>query len=621
MTVRVAGGTETQPVPAVRRRAPVFTDRAAAELTRLGVRIEELFATPVDVEWTLADGTFAIVQARPITALPPEPVRWAPPIPGVWLRGGGIMEFITEPVSPFMETFVTPLFEQTVYELAEQFGIADLFTWPMGCFVNGYIYGRLDMHLRPHHALGFIRSFRAHMQSVDRWPAALQQYRSSVAALCRPKPTMLTARELNERMEALILAGGRYWNHIGMIIRVIIDREGRFTKFYNRSIRRSGDPGPEIFLRGQENRPLEAERSVYVLAQAARALPGVADILTATDRDVIKALADTAPGREFRQRLKIHLDQFGYQIASLDPLWPALDDDPRPVLKAVQGYLAGQESPQVRQRRMMKEQTAALDAIASRLISQQRRKFRALLSDAQEMARLREDAMFELGLAWRPLYQCALELGRRMVATDALAAAEEIFWLTRAELQMAITHLDANRKLKPFQDTVCARQDLWRRRQSLQPPPLLPVGSKPKFWWKYVFPVPEMEQQPDATMITGPGVSPGKITAVARVITSPGAMDRLNKGEVLVTHLTTPAWTPLFAYAAALVTDLGGPLSHGSIVAREYGIPAVMGTGLATRRIRDGQVVTVDGAAGRVYLQNADAQRIGDVAISKIQTP
>jgi pyruvate,water dikinase len=74
----------------------------------------------------------------------------------------------------------------------------------------------------------------------------------------------------------------------------------------------------------------------------------------------------------------------------------------------------------------------------------------------------------------------------------------------------------------------------------------------------------------------------------------------MRPGGVLVAAITTPAWTPLFAMAAAVVTDIGGPLSHGSIVAREYGIPAVMGTGVATRRIRSGQVVTVDGGAGRV---------------------
>jgi rifampicin phosphotransferase len=76
----------------------------------------------------------------------------------------------------------------------------------------------------------------------------------------------------------------------------------------------------------------------------------------------------------------------------------------------------------------------------------------------------------------------------------------------------------------------------------------------------------------------------------------------MKSGDVLVAPITTPAWTPLFALASAIVTDVGGPLSHGSIVAREYGIPAVLGTGVATRRIHDGQTITVDGGAGKVLL-------------------
>ena len=97
--------------------------------------------------------------------------------------------------------------------------------------------------------------------------------------------------------------------------------------------------------------------------------------------------------------------------------------------------------------------------------------------------------------------------------------------------------------------------------------------------------------------------SPGVVTAPARVLHGPEDFDQMRPGEVLVAGTTTPAWTPLFAMASAVVTDIGGPLSHGSIVAREYGIPAVMGTGVATRRIQIGQMITVDGSAGTVTLQ------------------
>jgi pyruvate,water dikinase len=88
------------------------------------------------------------------------------------------------------------------------------------------------------------------------------------------------------------------------------------------------------------------------------------------------------------------------------------------------------------------------------------------------------------------------------------------------------------------------------------------------------------------------------------VLFGPEDFGQMRPGDVLVAVTTTPAWTPLFAMASAVVTDIGGPLSHSSIVAREYGIPAVMATGVATRRISSGQTITVDGAAGTVTVMN-----------------
>ena len=107
----------------------------------------------------------------------------------------------------------------------------------------------------------------------------------------------------------------------------------------------------------------------------------------------------------------------------------------------------------------------------------------------------------------------------------------------------------------------------------------------------------------DATTLQGFAVSPGRVTAPASVIHSPADFAQMEPGTILVCPTTTPAWTPLFAQARGLVTDIGGILAHGSIVAREYGIPAVMGTGNATQRITSGQEITVDGSAGTVTLR------------------
>jgi rifampicin phosphotransferase len=119
-----------------------------------------------------------------------------------------------------------------------------------------------------------------------------------------------------------------------------------------------------------------------------------------------------------------------------------------------------------------------------------------------------------------------------------------------------------------------------------------------------MMPATTAEQSGD--VLSGIGASAGRVTAPARVLGGPQDFGRMRSGDVLVASITTPAWTPLFAMAAAVVTDIGGPLSHSSIVAREYGIPAVLGTAVATRRIPDGEPITVDGDAGQVLLTAVD---------------
>ncbi len=104
----------------------------------------------------------------------------------------------------------------------------------------------------------------------------------------------------------------------------------------------------------------------------------------------------------------------------------------------------------------------------------------------------------------------------------------------------------------------------------------------------------------EGSLLKGYAASPGRVTAPACVLLGPEEFGRMRPGDVIVAPTTTPAWTPLFAMASAVVTDIGGPLSHSSIVAREYGIPAVMATGVASRRIKSGQIITVDGTAGKV---------------------
>jgi pyruvate,water dikinase len=458
----------------------------------------------------------------------------------------------------------------------------------------------MDLHLRPWHLAGVLRDFAMHLNSMKDQAAENALYRQAVAGLAQPPAAELSDAQLLERMEALGRAGMRYWLQIMKIVQVIYRQEGAFTSFYERRLHRAhpGLPAAEIFLRGQKVKPWEAECSMFDLAQMAQQL-GLAELVVEDAEQLLNGAEAGAAIHAWRAALAAHLNRFGHQLASFDLCLPTLADDPRPVLTAIRAYLKGKESPYVRQQRMAAEGDAAAAAARGCLSRYEADKFQQLLSSAQQAACAREDALFDVGLAWTHLHRLGLELGRRLVQRGALAQPEDIFWLYLDEIRTACAQTNQAAGLAA---PAAARQAQNKTWTGAQPPYLLPLDSRPAFWWKWVFPTPELNRQPDAHTLVGLGVSPGKVTGVARVIRSLDEAQHIHAGEILVTRSTTPAWTPLFAQIGGLVTDLGGPLAHGSIVAREYGIPAVMGTGAATQRIKDGEVITVDGTAGRVSL-------------------
>jgi pyruvate,water dikinase len=205
---------------------------------------------------------------------------------------------------------------------------------------------------------------------------------------------------------------------------------------------------------------------------------------------------------------------------------------------------------------------------------------------------VREDALADVGLAWPQLRRMLREMGRRLVASEVVDRPDDVFWLRRAEV--------LGQPPAPLAVVVEERRALWRGQRRVTPPQVLPRGG----WWEKSvsrwLPATTVEQT--GAVLRGTGASAGQVTATARVLAAPADFRRMQPGDVLVASITTPAWTSLFAMAGAVVTDIGGPLSHSSIVAREYGIPAVLGTAVATRRIPDGARVRVDGDAGTVTL-------------------
>ena len=289
----------------------------------------------------------------------------------------------------------------------------------------------------------------------------------------------------------------------------------------------------------------------------------------------------------FDRRLEGFLEEFGHTIDAQVPDAPTWREEPRPALDLILRYADGPRdaSPtqaadaQVARRQELEGELQALaesDARARALLES--------LRAAQELLPVREDHNTlcdqRLGAASRYRW---LSIGRLLLERGLAEDAGDVFYFTLEELREALEGGSA-----PGSGAIGARRREQAAYRAVQPPPVL--GR------------PLAGEASEAGALRGTGASPGIYRGRARVIRSLAEAGRLGDGEVLVCGVTAPTWTPYFAVAGAVVTDAGGALSHTAVVAREYGIPAVVGTRTGTRAIPDGALIEVDGSEGLVRL-------------------
>jgi pyruvate,water dikinase len=386
--------------------------------------------------------------------------------------------------------------------------------------------------------------------------------------------------------------------------------EGLFSKVYEKFIRREGDPTAPTFLMGYDSIPIRAEKSLYDLAGWVRGQPELAAyLLEKPTSELVNQLIDPAslpPAPiypDFSARFKNHLEQFGYIIYNLDYAKPLPLDDPAPMVETLKMYLQGQgTNPHERQKNAEEARNQASQNTLSRLKGLRGWAFRTSLKYAQKLAEVREDALASIGLSYPILRKLLFTLGKHFVEAGSIELAEDIVWLEKGEIETSVNAMEQGQPAPKFAEVILRRKTEWETLKHLTPPIMLPPKKKYMGFDMSSF-VGVSEDAQVGNKLKGIATSAGTVTAKARVLHGPEDFDQMQPGDVLVAAITTPAWTPLFAMASAVVTDVGGPLSHGSIVAREYGIPAVMGTGVATKRIQNGQMITVDGNEGSVEIQ------------------
>jgi phosphohistidine swiveling domain-containing protein len=546
------------------REGAIDADQALA-VAALARRVEAHFGgIPQDIEWTLIGDELFLLQARPITALP-EPVIWKASLPGAWARHIRLGEWLGDPVTPLFESWGLSRIEERFGATTRQLtGVPA--PQPMHVIVNGWYFcslsflpsspagmlWRLLRHVLPKalvhpRRVAMTMPFTARfgvVLFVREWRTELLPHYQTLVQESTSRVDQLDAPGLIRLVDELVGVAGDYFTSITAVAGFAWKAEMPLAAFYHKY----------LFSR--------------IGGSHQRLLCGLSDV----------SLVPTS-----------------HAVACLDWFHPTLGEQssshvtgPDPAAESRLGFAE-------------KERLQAEAQARSALAREPKRlsRFEKLLDTAQRFGRLREEQVASFTLGWPMMRRALLCLGGILTERGVLLTAEDVFFLTRAELLAALTESEPAGSLAPG---VIERRKLWQRQRRLTPP--LVLGEMTPMMKRIFEGTANMlrsEVGPSlGNELAGLPASPGRASGPARVICTPEEFDRLQPGDVLIAPVTTPAWTPLFVHAAAVVTDTGSPLAHASLAAREYGIPAVVGTGNATARLRDGQQVLVDGNTGLV---------------------
>lgn len=630
-------GTTSVDTPVGRRDTRALTDDQLRTLVDLGGRIETLFGEPQDIEWALTSSGFVVLQSRPITSLValPEPRPTDGRLHVYLSLGHG--QAMTDPMPPL----ALDIWETVYGEVMNDFTGSDR-VWITR--TEGRVYMDITpfLGLRPTRE-GIVQTIDAMNRSAAEGTERLLEERGgefggdlSLAAL----PTVLRTV-----VGVLPLVARLLWEGIAPFFRgttgvdEFVDWLDKWARDQEAEVLDAGGPR-ELVENVFEGFPTEfavemspktmrviigpvagsvLERVVpgadtTLVESAARgaeeevgtrmtlALGDLADIARET-LAVEQAILDKRSYEEIRavdrseafvRRFEEFLDEFGHRAAGeFDPSRPRWRDDPSGPLGIVRGNLVGEEpgAHRKRLRERKREAKAAIDELQASarggllgpvrgpLVSHLLRTYRRHIHLRDEP----KHAIAHLFAAWHEALQRA---GEHLVSEGVLDDSDDVWFLHREELLSLID--DPNGELPD----IAARKQDHERHKRIDIPPLITSEGE----------IPRAERADvNENRLVGSGVSSGVVEGIARIVHDP-ANTTLRSGEILVCPSSDPAWTPLFATASGLVTEVGGSLTHGALVAREYGLPAVASVTDATEKINDEQRIRVDGDNGTVDL-------------------
>ncbi|HWY85118.1 MAG TPA: PEP/pyruvate-binding domain-containing protein [Gemmataceae bacterium] len=593
MVTALAAGVAEQAVPAELADQPCLSAAQLQGVAQLIKKVETHYGWPQDIEWGWLGSELFLFQSRPVTTMQPR-----------WTREESAERF-PRPMTPLSWDFLQVGFKASMTHSLALMGLpplqGDWFAW-----FDHYIYGNQN-------AVALIAAFRplkarsprelaAEIPALRRrfgwvlelpvhWARDLDRYLLRLGALTAVPLTNRTVPKIWRHMLKTLEVAGEYFKP-----NIAISMTQAFLhRLLHGLVGMAIGPEQALavvdgLLAGCETKTAVVNRELHELAQMAASLPLLAKALAEQpghpimDGHMLKTYPD------FWARLGRFLEDHGHREMDMDYYHPTWSENPAIVLDAIGLILrGGATDPRETARNLRLRHAETELQFLSKVPDDLRFFFRELIRLTRTYTILDDLEHYQTTRVNPIARRAALALGERLRERGIVTRADEVFFLHKSDLE-ALVAAYPNEDKDAFRAKARAGKEAYEA--ALRRAPAWSLEEAPA----------EMPSD-DAKVLKGLPGSPGQVSGPCRRVLDPRDFARFPKGAILVARTTNPAWTPLFYSAAGLITESGGPLSHGAVTAREMNLPAVMSVRDVLNKLHDGQVVTIDGSQGWVRIE------------------
>lgn len=624
----LSSGAKVVEIDQARQMMSSLTDEEVMDLTKMGLDIERKFGGPQDIEWAISKGTIYVLQSRPITTIGDEHEI-------LWTRAYGD-EYWADVTSPLFFSLLGEYLSRYVLEEGDDImGYKELKGKPLLKVHKGHIYFNsevLEIVFTYNPKFSRTRELLNYFPEKDRdrignaptnW---FRRIMAEVRIALLDSDGMITktnaaylkwAGEFVEKMKTFDatdlsklsdeeLLHQFYWLESAYLKHYRLIRYGMVTHSIATNLilkswlkdwldDRNGAIYSKLISGLQNNKTIETNNAIGELILLIKKQPGAADALISLESRAFLEKMETDPGfTKVRDEFTEFISKYGHRSHTREIYFPRWADDPTLVVDILKALVTSTCSDMEAMEKLRIEQRKAAEADVLQRVSRLRygrtRKLvlKPVISLAQKYLMFRENQRFYLDHQLLRLRRLFMAYGRRLAERGIIEKADDVFFLSKEEIFSAAGG-DSTATVK-----IPARKREFFRHADQLPPKFL--KGRREFDDTIV-------RDSGAMQVTGTPSSPGIARGTIRVVESIAGLAQVKDGDILVTSNTDPGWTPVFSRIGALITETGGILSHGAVVSREYGIPAVTAVMNARQVFKDGQKVTVDGNEGLIFIE------------------